>query len=153
MEKENLKDLTNSKFAELIWEENPQFLQVIVPNEKWHEFAKELKENSDLSFDYMFCLTGLDQKEFIQVVYHLESTTHKHQLVVKVNTTDREENAKIDTVSDIWATAEFHEREVYDLMGVVFNNHPDLRRLFLEDDWVGHPHRKDYTDEKNMIIR
>lgn len=153
MEKENLKNQINAKLPDLEWEENPQFLQVIIPNEKWHEFAKELKDNKDLAFDYMFCLTGLDQKEFIQVVYHLESTTHKHQLVVKVNTADRADNAKIDTVSDIWATAEFHEREVYDLMGVIFNNHPDLRRLFLEDDWEGHPLRKDYVDEKNIVVR
>ena len=150
---EKLKELINSKLPDLVWEENPQFLQVIIPNEKWHEFAKDLKENKDLSFDYLFCLTGLDLKENLQVIYHLESTELKHQLVVKVNTADREENIYIDTVSDIWATAEFHEREAFDLFGIQFNNHPDLRRILLEDDWEGFPLRKDYTDEKNMIIR
>lgn len=153
MEKEQLKNLINSKLPDLEWEENPQFLQVIIPNDKWYEFAKDLKENKELSFDYMFCLTGIDLKENIQVIYHLESTELNHQLVVKVNTADREENVSIDTVCDIWATAEFHEREVFDLFGITFNNHPDLRRILLEDDWVGFPLRKDYTDEKNMIIR
>ncbi len=150
---ENLKDLINSKLPDLVWEENKQFLQVIIPNEQWHNFAKELKYNKDFSLDYMFCLTGIDLKANLQVIYHLESTTLGHQLVVKVNTADREQNVSIDTVSDIWATAEFHEREVFDLFGITFNNHPDLRRILLEDDWEGFPLRKDYVDEKNMIIR
>ena len=87
---------------------------------------------------------------FLEVVYHLESTIHGHQLVLKVRTADRE-NGAIDTVSDIWRTAEFHEREVYDLMGIRFTNHPDLRRLFLEEGWKGHPLRKDYADEVNIV--
>jgi NADH-quinone oxidoreductase subunit C len=71
--------------------------------------------------------------------------------VLKVRTADRE-NAEVDSVNDIWATAEFHEREVFDLLGVRFNNHPDLRRLFLDDEW-GFPLRKDYRDEINIIER
>ena len=83
------------------------------------------------------------------VVYHLTSRQHKHTLVIKAKIEDRD-HAVIDTVSDLWKTANFHEREIYDLFGVKFTNHPDLRRIFLDDDWVGHPLRKDYTDE-NMI--
>ncbi len=70
----------------------------------------------------------------LQVVYHLESTTNKHQLELKVQTDDRE-SPTFDTVCDIWKTAEFHEREIYDLLGITFNNHPDMRRLFLDEDW------------------
>jgi NADH:ubiquinone oxidoreductase subunit C len=88
--------------------------------------------------------------KFLEVVYHLESTTHKHQLELKVRTDDRV-NGAVDTVSDIWRTAEFHEREAFDLVGIRFNNHPDLRRIFLEEGWLGHPLRKDYVDEVNIV--
>jgi NADH:ubiquinone oxidoreductase subunit C len=83
------------------------------------------------------------------MVYYLLSRNFKHELQLKVKLPDRD-NAVIETVSDIWKTAEFHEREVYDLFGVKFENHPDLRRLFLDENWPGYPLRKDYTDE-NMI--
>ena len=71
-------------------------------------------------------------------------------MVLKVKISDRE-NPAVDTVSDIWKTAEFHEREVYDLFGIKFNNHPDLRRILLEEDWEGYPLRKDYKDEVNIV--
>jgi len=84
------------------------------------------------------------------VVYHLNSTQHKHYIVLKVKTDDRV-NPNFDTVCDIWRTAEFHERETYDMFGIRFNNHPDLRRIFLEEDWKGYPLRKDYVDEVNIV--
>ena len=84
------------------------------------------------------------------VIYHLRSSPHHHSIVLKAQIEDRE-NPKVDTVSDIWRTAEFHERETYDFFGIVFKDHPDLRRIFLEDDWVGFPLRKDYVDEINII--
>jgi NADH:ubiquinone oxidoreductase subunit C len=83
------------------------------------------------------------------MVYHLSSTTHRHTIVIKAKV-DRAD-ARIDSVVDIWKTAEFHEREVYDLFGVRFTNHPDLRRLILTDDFEGYPLRKDYDDPVNMI--
>ena len=99
-----------------------------------HKFMLHLKEDITLAFDYLVCVTGVDYPDHMQVVYHLESTLHKHFLVVKANTEDRE-TPVVDTVSDIWPTAEFHEREDYDLLGIHFNNHPDLRRMFLDDTW------------------
>ena len=72
--------------------------------------------------------------------------------VLKVKTADRE-NPTLDTVCDIWKTAEFHEREVFDFFGIKFNNHPNLKRLFLTEDWDGFPLRKDYVDEINMVIK
>jgi NADH:ubiquinone oxidoreductase subunit C len=84
------------------------------------------------------------------VVYHLRSTKLGHELVLKVKTEDRE-NPSFDTVCDIWRTAEFHEREIFDLLGIRFNNHPDLRRMFLDENWVGYPLRKDYSDEVNIV--
>jgi NADH:ubiquinone oxidoreductase subunit C len=106
----------------------------------------------ELSFDYLFCLTGVDWGTELGVVYHLESTTHRHNLVVKVMTSDRE-NPTIDSVQDIWQTANFHEMEVFDFFGIKFNNHPNLKRLFLPKDWTGYPLRKDYDDPINMIIK
>jgi NADH/F420H2 dehydrogenase subunit C len=115
-----------------------------------HALAFQLKKAPDMAFDYLFCVSGVDMVKYLEVVYHLESTIHKHQVVLKVRTSDRE-NGAVDTVCDIWRTAEFHEREVYDLLGIRFNNHPDLRRLFLDENWVGHPLRKDYVDEVNIL--
>jgi NADH-quinone oxidoreductase subunit C len=132
------------------FQENKQFLTFIIPADKMHDLAVKLKEEADLAFDYLFCLSGVDMPKYFEVVYHLESTTLRHQLVLKVRTGDREDPA-VDTVCDIWRTAELHEREVYDLLGVKFNNHPDLRRFFLEEGWKGHPLRKDYVDEINII--
>ena len=79
----------------------------------------QLKYNSETSFDYLFCLTGIDYEKTLGIIYHLESTAHRHQLVVKVQTEDRE-NPTFDSVWDIWRTAEFHEREVFDFFGIKF---------------------------------
>jgi NADH:ubiquinone oxidoreductase subunit C len=110
-----------------------------------------LKSDPNLAFDYLFCQSGVDYPTFIQVVYHLESTKHKHYLVVKANTEDRVTTV-LDTVSDIWPTAEFHEDEIFDLLGIKFNNHPHLRRLFLDDTW-GFPLRKDFHDDIHVVER
>ncbi len=132
------------------YQENKQFLTFIIPPAKMYDLAVKLKNEADLAFDFLFCLTGVDMVKFLEVVYHLESTTHHHQIELKVRTEDRE-NGAVDTVCDIWRTAEFLEREVFDLLGIRFSNHPDLRRIFLEDGWVGHPLRKDYVDEVNIV--
>lgn len=134
--------------AELI--ENNQILTFHVPAPAMRRLAASLKSEPDLAFDYLFNLTAVDMVKYLEVVYHLESITHRHLLSLKVRTEDRE-NGAVDSVCDIWRTAEFHEREAWDLMGIRFNNHPDLRRLFLEEGWKGHPLRKDYKDEVNIV--
>ena len=106
--------------------------------------AALLKEDDELSFDFLRCLTGMDWGEAgLGVVYHLESTRHKHVLIVQTATTDRE-NPELPSVCHIWKTAGLNEREVYDFFGIPFINHPDMRRLFLRDDWKGYPLRKDF---------
>ena len=105
-----------------------------------------------MKFNYAFCITGMDWGKELGVIYHLESTELKHRIVVKVMTEDRE-NPTLDSVHDIWQTADFHELEVYDFFGIKFNNHPKLRRLFLTPEWEGFPLRKDYVDEANMVIK
>ena len=133
-------------------EEGSQFLNITVQPELLHKLMSQLKSNDETHFDYLFCLSGVDWGEELGVVYHLESTTHRHMIVVKVQTKDRE-NPTFDSVCDIWATADFHEREVFDFFGIKFNNHPNLKRLFLTEEWVGYPLRKDYVDEINMVIK
>jgi NADH/F420H2 dehydrogenase subunit C len=150
MDNEALKARILNLVPEAEFQENKQFLTFIIPPAKMHDLAVTLKNDPDLAFDFLFCVTGVDMVKFLEVVYHLESVDHGHQVVLKVRTEDRE-NGAVDTVCDIWRTAELHEREIYDLLGVRFNNHPDLRRFFLEEGWNGHPLRKDYVDEINIV--
>jgi len=153
MTNEALQNLISNWIPELTFtEEGSQYLNIIVKPEHLHQLMSQLKSNNDTSFDYLFCLSGVDWGKELGVVYHLESTTYRHTIVVKTQTTDRE-NPTIDSVCDIWKTAEFHEREVFDFFGITFNNHPNLKRLFLTDEWDGFPLRKDYVDEINMIIK
>jgi NADH/F420H2 dehydrogenase subunit C len=153
MTNEALQSLISTWIPELEFTaEKSQFLNITVQPEQLHQLMSQLKSNPETNFDYLFCLSGVDWGTALGVVYHLESTTHRHQIVVKVKTEDRE-NPTFDTVYDIWRTAEFHEREVFDFFGILFTNHPNLKRLFLTEDWDGFPLRKDYVDEINMIIR
>jgi len=155
MNRTELQNLLSSWFEGLEFGgEDTQYLTVTVPREHLREFMLKLRDDDRTAFDYMFSLTAVDwMPQCLGVVYHLESTKHRHILVVHVKTENRTDKVNLDTVSDIYPTAEFHEREAYDLMGIVFDGHPDLRRLFLTDDWEGHPLRKDYVDEAKMIIK
>ena len=146
-----IKESVNPSLLEFT-EEGLQFLNVLVKPENLHELMNKLKVNSETSFDYLFCLTGVDWGAELGIVYHLESTKHRHNIVVKVKTKDRD-NPTFDSVCDLWRTAEFHEREVFDFFGINFNNHPNLKRLFLTPEWDGFPLRKDYVDEINMVIK
>jgi NADH/F420H2 dehydrogenase subunit C len=153
MTNEELQNLIGSWNPDLeFFEEGSQFLNITVKPEQLHELMTQLKNNKQTQFDYLFCLTGVDWEKELGVIYHLESTNLRHIVVVRVKTEDRE-NPNFDTVCDIWATAEFHEREVFDFFGIKFNNHPNLKRLFLTEEWDGFPLRKDYVDEVNMVIK
>jgi len=151
--------MTNEEFITIIrnWfpdveipEEDSQFLNVFVPKEKILEVAQKLRNDEVTKLDYMFNLTCVDWPEHFQMIYHLKSSEHGHMLVLKVKL-ENKENPEIETLCHLYRTAELHEREVYDLFGIKFINHPDLRRLLLEDDWIGHPLRKDYVDEINIV--
>jgi NADH/F420H2 dehydrogenase subunit C len=145
-----LKEKIIETIPTAVFEEGGQWLNIIVENADWFKVAEQLKSGKEFLFDYLFCVTCVDWKTHLTMVYHLESLQLNQILVVKVKIADRN-NPAIDSVSSIWRTAELHEREAYDLFGVRFNNHPDLRRLFLTEDWVGWPLRKDYEDAVNMI--
>lgn len=133
----------------LTFEEGAEWLNVNVAADDWLPFAEALRYTDATYFDYLFCLTCVDWKTHLTMVYHLTSTRYRHNIVVKVKL-DRTA-PQIETVCRIWKTAEFHEREVFELFGVNFLNHPDLRKLILPDDWEGYPLRKDYEDPINMI--
>ncbi len=126
----------------------PALAEVTVPRGSFRGLMESLKSDGALAFDYPMCMTAVDWPErgVITCVYHLYSFAHGHKLVVKC---DAERAApELPTVSDLWRGCEWSEREVYDLFGVVFTDHPDLRRIMLSDDWVGFPLRKDYRDSR-----
>jgi NADH-quinone oxidoreductase subunit C len=151
MDKIELGEFVKSLDPEVEIKEGRQFTEASIPSSKFYQIARKLRENEETSFDYLSCLSGVDYGKDLGVVYHLFSTKHKHAIVLKTRTADRE-NPHLDTVSDIWKTADFHEREVFDLLGIRFNNHPDLRRLFLDSSW-GYPLRKDYVDDINIVTK
>jgi len=146
---EDLKQKFTELLPTVVFEEGGEWLNVFVAPAELKSFVRQLRYTAGLDFDYLFCLTNVDWKTHFTMVYHFSSTLHRHNIVVKAKL-DRN-NPEIETVSDIWRTAEMLEREVYDLFGVKFLNHPDLRRLIMPDDWEGWPLRKDYEDPVNMI--
>lgn len=150
MSKEELKIKLTELFPSASFDESGEWLNMNVTAVDFPAAAEILRNNAELNFDYMFCLTCVDWKTHLNMVYHLESTKYRHQVVVKVQL-DRSK-PEIETISHIWRTAEFHEREVYEMFGVNFLNHPDLRLLILPDGWEGkNPLRKDFEDPVNMI--
>jgi NADH-quinone oxidoreductase subunit C len=151
MDKIQLGEFIKTIASDTEIKEGNQFLEVTVPPSKLYDLAKKLKEKEETHFDFLFCLSGVDYGSDLGVVYHLRSTKYDHTVVLKTRTSDRE-YPQLDSVSDIWQTAEFHEREVFDLLGIKFKNHPDLRRLFLDNSW-GFPLRKDYVDDINIVTK
>jgi len=152
MEKEKLKDLIQSMISDAEILTDKQFLEITVRTDQVLKMAELLKNSSETSFDYLFCESAVDFNDHFMMVYHLDSTKFRHQIVLKTKITDRE-NPEVDSVCAVWIGAEYHEREIFDLFGIHFNNHPDLRKIFLDNDWVGFPLRKDYTDPINIVER
>lgn len=147
-----MKDIIQTFLPETEIAEGAQFLEVTVDKEKIVDLSRFLKENEETRFDYLFCETAVDFSDHFIMYYHLDSTEFRHQLVIKTKIEDREK-PEIDSVYEVWIGAEYHERELFDLFGIHFNNHPDLRKIFLDNDWVGFPLRKDYTDPVNIVER
>lgn len=149
MTNEELKYTISELLPSATYDESGEFLNVMINSSELLPLMKDLFGKNELDFDYLFCLTCVDWKTHFTMVYYLLSKKHKHCIVVKAKIEDIN-HPKIESVNSIWKTAELNEDEMYDLFGVEFLNHPNLRRLFLEPDWKGHPLKKNYVDE-NMI--
>jgi len=106
------------------------------------EIAKFLRDDEECLFDFLSCLSGVDLKGKLSVVYQLFSMAKRHKITLKVEVPVDAPN--VQSVESIWKTANWHEREAFDLYGINFTGHPDLRRILLPYDWEGHPLRKDY---------
>lgn len=147
MDKIQLAEFIKSLDSDLEVKEGKQYTEVTVPPSKIHSLASQLREKEETLFDFLDCITGVDYGHDLGVIYHLRSTKYKHIVVLKTRTADRD-HPQFDSVSDIWETANLQEREAFDLLGIKFANHPDLRRLFLNSSW-GFPLRKDYVENDN----
>ena len=116
---------------------------LVVKGEFWLGVATLLKTTPGLDFDYLTSITAVDYCDYFEVVYQLTSIEHNHSLVVKTRCYGRG-NPVVPSVVSLWRGADFQEREIYDLMGISFNGHPNLKRIFLWEGFHGHPLRKDY---------
>lgn len=149
MEKEQLIAAVTAKFPDVKADAVASNLTgVVAPLKDFRALMEFLHNDEAMSFEYPLSQTGVDwpDKKLIWSVYHLYSFKHGHKVVVKVEL-DRDKPS-IPTVCDLWNGCEWFERETYDMFGVVFENHPDMRRIMMTDDWVGYPLRKDYRDSR-----
>jgi len=146
MTPEEIHAKLQKEFGEDILELNTETLDpwIKIRPENFFKVAKFLKEDEDLLFTSLMCLSGVDYgaDSDLGVVYNLHSMKKKHKIAIRVNVS--RENPKVPSVETIWRTADWHERETYDLFGIEFEGHRDLRRILCPDDWEGYPLRKDY---------
>ena len=149
MTNEELKNKITELFPAASFEEG-EWMTANIESSELLPTMLSLRNDTSLFFNYLFCLTCIDWKTHLTMVYHLSSTQYRHNMVIK-SKLDRDK-PEIETISHIWRTADFLEREVYEMFGVIFKNHPDLRLLILPDGWEGkNPMRKDFEDPVNMI--
>jgi NADH-quinone oxidoreductase subunit C len=116
---------------------------VVVTTESLYQVTEFLKNTPALDFDYLTNLTAVDYVDYFEVVYHLISLKHNHSLVLKTRCHDRDKPV-VPSVVSLWRSADLQEREAYDLMGIIFDGHPNLKRLLLWEGFVGYPLRRDY---------
>ncbi len=159
---EEIFEILKNEFGEIILsidKDTPTEPIISVEPLKIHIVSKFLRDNSELQFDSLMCLSGVDDANgkkvkdnegydvieggTLSVYYHLYSTVFKHKITLKVSAP--REDAKVESVENVWKCADWHEREAYDMIGIKFLNHPDLRRILMPYDWEenSHPLRKD----------
>ena len=146
MTSEEICHTLQERFGEHILSSNATALDpyVVVEASALHEVGAHLLSDPDMQFDSLMCLSGVDYgpDKTLGVVYNFHSTTLRHKMTLKVAVP--RQDGVVPTVCDLWRTAEWHEREAYDLFGMQFAGHPDHRRILLPDDWEGYPLLKDY---------
>jgi NADH-quinone oxidoreductase subunit C len=141
--KEIIGLLKSKSQMEILSIEGTNNLQVHAEN--WQQIAPLIKDHPELSFDYLMCITASDNgnsKEFT-VAYNFYSTSHKHEVEIRIIV---KEESELPSIAHLWKAADWHEREAFDLMGIKFTGHPDLKRILLSDDWESHPLRKNYKE-------
>ncbi|MCZ6865727.1 MAG: NADH-quinone oxidoreductase subunit C [Chloroflexi bacterium] len=127
--------------AELEWDGDSLWIEP----QRVREVARFLKEEPQLEFNFLNAVSAVDYIEYFEVLYHLTSFEHNHSAVVKTRVYGRE-NPSVPSVVEVWPGADFQEREVWDLMGVAFEGHPNLKRIMLWEGFPGHPLRRDFED-------
>jgi NADH-quinone oxidoreductase B subunit len=141
-------DITSESVAQL----GPEYiLDLVVPPENYTDIMQFLKNDAELGFDLFLQLSGIDWGDHFDIIVHLLSTRDGHKLFLRCRV--EKEGAEIETISSIFRGAEWHEREVFDLFGIHFTGHPDMRRIFLANDFPGHPLCKDFEDSERVVKR
>ena len=145
--------LVQAVFPDLVPAASPagQPLDLTIDSARYIELIRFLKDTPALALDFLIEVTAVDWKDRFEVVAHLLSTKHGHKVFVRCPIA--RDAARIPSLAPIYRTADWHEREVYDLFGIAFEGHPDLRRIFLEDEFPGHPLRKDFEDPSRVVKR
>jgi len=152
---DDIKHIITAKFGgDAIVGEETSGLQpaLLIDADLIADVCLELRNNPQTYFDFLSCLTGVDHGADdgrFEVVYHLSSIPHHLQLTLKISKVHNRESDELPSfksVASVYRTAEWHEREAYDLVGIFFEGNPDLRRILLPDDWEGFPLRKDYIN-------
>jgi NADH/F420H2 dehydrogenase subunit C len=116
-----------------------------VPRERIVEVCRWLRDNPEFDMSYLSFVSAIDWPDRFEVVYHLSSLSRRHNVLLKVPIA--KDRPSVPSVVELWSGADWHEREAYDLFGILFEGHPDLRRIMMSSDWKGHPLRKDYVYE------
>lgn len=145
MSPQELYDDLKARFGDAIGEFKPDAVQpwIAVSEKRVRDVCAFLRDEASFAFDYLSCLSGVDYPDGrLGVVYHLYSMSRKHKIVLRTFCT--REHPHIQSVSAVWGTANWHEREAYDMFGIIFDEHPDLRRILCGDDYPGYPLRKDF---------
>ena len=142
-------DVKGKEIAEQISEQFPGAVveasgnSLLVTGESLYSVAQFLKDDPKLSFDFLNTLVGTDYIDYIEVVYILESLQHHHRLFLKARAYDRD-NPVLPSVVSLWRGADFQEREVFDLLGITFSGHPNMKRILMWEGFQGHPLRRDF---------
>jgi len=151
MIKEELKHYLETNFPTAKVEETFDFPLLFLTKEELIPVLTKLKDAPETRFNFLFCETAIDRNPAFEMVYHLTSTYYRHDMMVKVILEDREK-PEIESVYSLWEAADLYEDEIYDMFGIRFTNHPNLRRIMLTEDWVGYPLRKDYQDDRMISL-
>ncbi|HVJ90765.1 MAG TPA: NADH-quinone oxidoreductase subunit C [Labilithrix sp.] len=147
-----------TKFGDAVIETHSDYGDdtAVVEASRWKEICRFLRDDSAMNFDMLVDLCGVDYPDRnprFEVVIHLYSIAKRHRLRLKARVGDSEgEGAEIDTLADVWTGSNWFERETYDLMGISFKGHPDLRRILMYPEFEGHPLRKDYPANKTQPL-